>query len=89
MYTPKARTATSECERHLDAVPEDFDPTENPILAIHYFGLLKIRHAEVINYQQSRLARALHRLAQANGIEVGSRVDILKRLVPPVRGARQ
>ena len=80
MYTLKARTATTSCERHVDVVPEDFNPDENPILAVHYFGIPHHRGAEVFDYRRLRLARALHGLGAANGIEVGTRADVARRL---------
>jgi len=37
MPTTSPRPASSRCNSD-DTLPPDFDPDENPILAVHYFG---------------------------------------------------
>ena len=85
MYTLKARTATTSCERHVDAAPPNFDPQQCPILAVHWFGMHQPARpsAEVVDLNLIRLAAALHGLATANGLDVGTRADFARRLGAP------
>ncbi len=71
-----------EASNDANTLPPNFDPQRFPIFAVHWFGMRRPARpfVEVVDFQTIRLAVALHGLAKANGIEVGTRADVARRL---------
>ena len=71
-----------EASNDANTLPSNFDPQRFPILAVHWFGVHQPAKpsADVVDLNLIRLAVALQGLAKANGIEVGTRADVARRL---------
>ena len=64
-----------------DTPTPNFNPEHFPILATHWFGLdPNSQTSSIIDFEVTRVARALHTLGVGVGADVGNLADVHRRL---------